>query len=76
MKINYNTLNNLVKHNNGMKLVFRENSNILDVYINNKICLTLELENNDLEYNSKLIYNSIISLKNVTLYIPKIYIKD
>ncbi len=76
MKINYNTLSNLIKHNSGMKLIFRESSNTLDVYINNKVALTLELENNDLEFNSKFIYDSIVSLKNVTLYIPKIYIKD
>ena len=34
MKITYDILQNLLKCNKGMKLVFRDNSNILDVYTN------------------------------------------
>ena len=33
MKINYDILQNLLKCNKGMKLIFRDGSNILDVYL-------------------------------------------
>lgn len=76
MKIDYSILNNLVKNNKGMKLIFRDGSNVLDIYISNVLVLTLELESQDLENNSELIYNNIVNLENVTMYIPKIYIKE
>ena len=75
MRATYEILQNLLKCNKGMKLVFRENSNILDIYLYNDIVLTLELNNYSIENNSDIIYNSIINLDNITLYIPKIYIK-
>ena len=75
MRITYEILQNLLKCNKGMKLVFRENSNILDLFLYNDIVLTLELNDDSIENNSDLIYNSIINLDNITLYIPKIYIK-
>jgi hypothetical protein len=75
MRATYEILQNLLKCNKGMKLVFRENSNILDIYLYNDIVLTLELNNDSIENNSDIIYNSIINLDNITLYIPKIYIK-
>lgn len=73
MKINYDILQNLIKFNKGMKLMFRDNSNILDVYLFSDIILSLDLNTNNIEDNAELIYNSIISLDNVTMYIPKIY---
>ena len=33
MKITYDILQNLLKCNKGMKLIFRDGSNILDVYL-------------------------------------------
>ena len=75
MRATYKILQNLLKCNKGMKLVFRENSNILDIYLYNDIMLTLELNDDSIENNSDIIYNSIINLDNITLYIPKIYIK-
>lgn len=75
MRITYDILQNLLKCNTGIKLVFRENSNILDVYLYSDIITTLELENNNIESNSNTIYNSIVNLDNITIYIPKIYIK-
>ena len=75
MRATYEILQNLLKCNKGMKLVFRENSNILDIYLYNDIVLTLELNDDSIENNSDIIYNSIINLDNITLYIPKIYIK-
>ena len=75
MRATYEILQNLLKCNKGMKLVFRENSNILDIYLYNDIVLTLELNNDSIENNSDIIYNSIIKLSNITMYIPKIYIK-
>ena len=75
MRATYEILQNLLKCNKGMKLVFRENSNILDIYLYNDIMLTLELNDDSIENNSDIIYNSIINFDNITLYIPKIYIK-
>ena len=75
MKINYEILKNFLRCNNGIKLIFRDNSNILDIYLLNSIILSLKLDNNNLEDNAELIYNSITSLDNVTMYIPKIYQK-
>ncbi len=76
MKIDYEILSNLIKNNKGMKLILRDNTSTLDIYISNNLALTLELENRDIESNSEFIYNSIINLENVTMYIPKIYIKE
>lgn len=75
MKINYDILQNLLKYNKGMKLIFRDNSNILDVYLFSDIILSLDLNINNIEDNAELIYNSITSLDDVTIYIPKIYQK-
>ena len=58
-----------------MKLVFRDNSNILDVYLFSDIILSLNLNINNIEDNAEFIYNSITRLDNVTIYIPKIYQK-
>lgn len=75
MKINYEILKNFLRCNNGIKLILRDNSNILDIYLLNSIILSLKLDNNNLEDNAELIYNSITSLDNVTMFIPKIYQK-
>lgn len=75
MKINYDILQNLLKCNKGIKLVFRDNSNILDVYLFSDIILSLDLNINNIEDNAELIYNSIINLDDITIYIPKIYQK-
>ena len=75
MKITYDILQNLLKSNKGMKLVFRDNSNILDVYLFSDIILSLNLNINNIEDNAEFIYNSITRLDNVTIYIPKIYQK-
>lgn len=76
MKIDYEILNNLLKNNKGIKLIYRENTNILDIFISNTIISTLELESNNIESHSEEIYNAIVNLKNINLYIPKIYIKE
>lgn len=75
MKITYDILQNLLKCNKGMKLVFRDNSNILDVYLFSDIILSLNLNIDNIEDNAEFIYNSITRLDNVTIYIPKIYQK-
>ena len=69
-------LDKLVRLNRGMNLKFRENTNILDVNIYNKTLLTLELESTNLDKHSKYVYNKIIELENVTMYIPSVYIKE
>lgn len=76
MNINYDILQNFLRCNNNIKLKFRDDSNILDVYSYSSVILTLELDSKDLISNSKLIYESIIKLNGITLYIPKIYIKE
>ena len=42
MKIDYKIPNNLLKNNKGMKLIFRDDSTILDIYIGINPVLTLE----------------------------------
>lgn len=76
MNINYDILQNFLRCNKNIKLNFRENSNILDVVSYSQVILTLELDSCDLLSNSKLIYDSITKLDGVTMYIPKIYIKE
>lgn len=69
-------LDKLVRLNRGMNLKFRENTNILDVNIYNKTLLSLELECKNIDKHSEYIYNRIIELENVTMYIPSVYIKE
>lgn len=76
MEIDHNILQNFLKCNKGMNLIFKENSNVLDVYLYNTIILTMELNNNNIKDNSEIIYNAITNLDNVTMYIPKIYVKN
>lgn len=76
MNINYDILQNFLRCNKNIKLNFRENSSILDVVSYSQVILTLELDSCDLISNSKLIYDSITKLDGVTMYIPKIYIKE
>jgi hypothetical protein len=75
MSINYDILQNLLRCNKNLKLKFREDSTILDVLLYTEVILTLELESNDLTKYSKLIYESILDLEGITIYIPKIYIR-
>lgn len=75
MKRNYDILKNLLNHNKNIKLKLDNNTNILNIYVNKEIILSLKLDTNDIESNSKLIYNSITSLDDVNMYIPKIFIK-
>ena len=58
MKITYDILQNLLKCNKGMKLVFRDNSNILDVYLFSDIILSLNLNINNI---INIICNHIIN---------------
>ena len=55
MRATYEILQNLLKCNKGMKLVFRENSNILDIFLYNDIVLTLKLNDDSIENNSDII---------------------
>ncbi|MEG1310793.1 MAG: hypothetical protein RR942_12655 [Romboutsia sp.] len=75
MNINYDILKNFLRCNKNINLKFRENINILDVFIYSEVVLSLELDDKNIEKHSKLIYNSIINLNGVTIYIPKFYIK-
>ena len=76
MNINYDILRDFLRCNKNIKLKFRDDSTILDVLSYSQIILTLELDSNDIKIHSKLIYDRIIILENITIYIPKIYIKN
>lgn len=69
-------LNKLVKLNKGMNLKLREGTTILDVNIYNQTLLTLNLKCNNVDKHSEYIYNEIIALENVTMYIPSVYFKE
>ncbi|MDK2586669.1 hypothetical protein QOZ83_12455 [Romboutsia sedimentorum] len=75
MNINYDILQNLLRCNKNLKLKFRGDSNILDVLLYTEVILTLELESNDITKYSEFIYESILNLEGITIYLPKIYIK-
>ncbi|MGL5712870.1 MAG: hypothetical protein ACRCX2_07615 [Paraclostridium sp.] len=76
MTINLKHLEDLLRCNNHLKIGFIDGTNILEVKASYKVILTLELSNNSLEDNAQTIYDSITSLENITLYIPKIYIPE
>ncbi|MGL4913902.1 MAG: hypothetical protein ACRC3Y_15885 [Romboutsia sp.] len=76
MNANYDILQNFLRCNKHIKFKFRDDSNILDVLSYSNVILTLELDNNDLVANSNFIYKSIITLDGITIYIPKIYIRE
>lgn len=74
MTLELKYLNDLLRCNKNIKIGFIENTNTLEIKNLSKIILTLELESNNLEDNASIIYDSIVNLENITLYIPKIYI--
>lgn len=69
-------LDKLVRLNRGMNLKLREGTTALDVNIYNQTLLTLDLECDNVDKHSEYIYNEIIALENVTMYIPSVYIKE
>ncbi|GAA0091313.1 hypothetical protein UT300009_13410 [Paraclostridium bifermentans] len=76
MTLDFKHLNDLLKCNKNIKIGFIENTNTLEIKNLSKILLTLDLKSNDIENNAKIIYDTITSLENITLYIPKIYIPE
>lgn len=77
MKADYiKILNKLVRLNKGMNLKLRKGTTTLDVNIYNQTLLTLDLECDNVDKHSEYIYNKIIELENVTMYIPSVYIKE
>lgn len=76
MTLDFKHLNDLLKCNKNIKIGFIENTNTLEIKNLSKILLTLNLKSNDIENNAKIIYDTITSLENITLYIPKIYIPE
>lgn len=76
MTINLKHLEDLLRCNNHIKIGFINETNILEVKASYKVVLTLELPSNTLEDNAQIIYDAIVSLENITLYIPKIYIPE
>ena len=74
MTLELKHLDDLLRCNKNIKIGFIENTNKLEIKNLSKIILTLELESNSLEDNAGIIYDSIVNLENITLYIPKIYI--
>ncbi|RDY28383.1 hypothetical protein CHL78_005635 [Romboutsia weinsteinii] len=76
LEITYGILNHLLCCNKNLRIKFRDNSNILDIIISNKTYLSLELDDRDIEKYSTEIYYAITNINSITLYIPKIYLKD
>ncbi|WP_141664384.1 MULTISPECIES: hypothetical protein [Romboutsia] len=72
----YDILQNFLRCNKNIKLKFKEDKKTLDICNYNNTILSLELQNSDIKLNAKVIYESIINLDNLTIYIPKIYIKE
>ncbi|WP_419741671.1 hypothetical protein [Paraclostridium dentum] len=76
MTLDFKHLNDLLKCNKNIKIGFIENTNTLEIKNLSKTLLTLDLKSNDIENNAKIIYDTITSLENITLYIPKTYIPE
>ena len=72
----YDILQNFLRCNKNIKLKFKEDNKTLDICNYNNTILSLELQNSDMKLNAKVIYESIINLDNLTIYIPKIYVKE
>ncbi|CEN22312.1 hypothetical protein [Paraclostridium sordellii] len=75
MKIEFKHLEDLLRCNKNIKIKFIDDSNILEVKNLSTIIAKIEFPNNNLEENSEYIYNTLVNLENITLYIPKIYDK-
>lgn len=75
MMMDYSILKKFLDCNKNIKLKFTEGTNTLKIIINSQVVSTIELSSNIIEENSELIYNAIINLDNITMYIPKIYTK-
>ncbi|MDU5021932.1 MAG: hypothetical protein E6269_15420, partial [Clostridiales bacterium] len=68
-------LEDLLRCNKNIKIKFIDNSNILEIKNLSTVIAKIEFHNNNLEENSEYIYNTLVNLENITLYIPKIYDK-
>ncbi|CEN23981.1 Uncharacterised protein [[Clostridium] sordellii] len=75
MRIEFKHLEDLLRCNKNIKIKFIDNSNILEIKNLSTVITKVEFPNNNLEENSEYIYNTLVNLENITLYIPKIYDK-
>ncbi|CEJ74310.1 Uncharacterised protein [[Clostridium] sordellii] len=75
MRIEFKHLEDLLRCNKNIKIEFIDNSNILEIKNLSTVIAKIEFHNNNLEENSEYIYNTLVNLENITLYIPKIYDK-
>ena len=75
MRIEFKHLEDLLRCNKNLKIKFIDNSNILEIKNLSTVIAKIEFHNNNLEENSEYIYNTLVNLENITLYIPKIYDK-
>ena len=75
MRIEFKHLEDLLRCNKNIKIKFIDNSNILEIKNLSTVIAKIEFHNNNLEENSEYIYNTLVNLENITLYIPKIYNK-
>lgn len=75
MRIKFKHLEDLLRCNKNIKIKFIDNSNILEIKNLSTVIAKIEFHNNNLEENSEYIYNTLVNLENITLYIPKIYDK-
>ncbi|AUN14936.1 hypothetical protein JGS6364_29031 [[Clostridium] sordellii] len=75
MRIEFKHLEDLLRCNKNIKIKFIDNSNILEIKNLSTVIAKIEFHNNNLEENSEYIYNTLVNLENITLYIPKIYDK-
>ncbi|WP_270505173.1 hypothetical protein [Paraclostridium sordellii] len=75
MRIEFKHLEDLLRCNKNIKIKFIDNSNILEIKNLSTVIAKIEFHNNNLEENSEYIYNTLVNLENITIYIPKIYDK-
>lgn len=76
MKIDYTILKKLLDCNKSIKLKFIEDTSTLQIIVSNRVVKNIELNGNTIENHSETIYNAILNLEDITIYIPKIYIQE
>ncbi len=71
-----NKLSKLLQYNKHISIEIISEEKKLNIFDKNEIIKSIDFPFNDLKEHSDYIYNLIILIDNINLYIPKIYIKN
>lgn len=71
-----NKLSNLLKYNKHISVKISQKEKKLNIFNKQQIIESIHFPFNNLNEHIDYVYNIIISINNINLYIPKIYIKN